>query len=589
MPRLPRPERGSPIRASDQRDLVRALDAERNAQLLDTAEADTSTVNPRQSQRPPACLDLFELTSSWRLEFTEPYYWHAALARRVRYGSGDKEWSKNDFQDEVRIWHPGGYPPPLRDTMRLDPKMAIMPRFDDGDWVWCTFNAQSGRWEVLGAFEDIWRFVLTEPLAACGEAEAKLWFNGNDCNPTCEESNVCFTVYDPVGVVNSAAFATTSGVPAGTLGYAKYFADEQWFEVLALGNCQYSSSGESSSGQPSSSGQSSGSGSSSGSSSGDCDLTTTVTVLTGLTRVGDNVCASRVVLDFRNGLLCTKTPAAPVCVYICCSDSSSSSGVPSSSGESSSSSSGDYSCDPGYCVWEWDSGGNFWSIVTDECTDLHDRCCQCGSAPFAAGDYDGQQAVVSCIDICGSSSGSSGSSSACQDVTFDSDDPGEFIQQDGFCDDGDGSCAGCSAGVLRLGDVEGDGDSSSSGTGGGSFSCTKRFGGLEPGRTYYVRIWGKRDEEADAVSSTLSFSVGTASLELDQDDGPMPAGCACDESKAICAGGTVTADVNGNVYGYGSATAPESICTHHPLICCVEFLCEDPGACPEWSGSSSGV
>ena len=157
----------------------------------------------------------------------------------------------------------------------------------------------------------------------------------------------------------------------------------------------------------------------------------------------------------------------------------------------------------------------------------------------------------------------------CTDLIFDNSSPGELLDDGGiFCEGALCDYGPWSAAVLRLGDASI-----------GSYACTKQFCGLLPNRLYYVRIYGKLDDDVgNSKSTTLSLTIGTATLSLNQAAGPGPSG-PCTPAYCQMAEGVVTTDEDGCVEGSGSAVNGEDTdMGENPIICEVHFLCEDPNA-----------
>ena len=96
------------------------------------------------------------------------------------------------------IWHQAGYPPAQRSAVvALHKSTGRVPaRFGSGDWVWCPWNEYENRWQVLGDYEDHWRFVLSSSLTRCGSASAALvLYDGTKWCP----QPLVFTVVDCAG------------------------------------------------------------------------------------------------------------------------------------------------------------------------------------------------------------------------------------------------------------------------------------------------------------------------------------------------------------------------------------------------------
>jgi len=225
---------------------------------------------------------------------------------------------------------------------------------------------------LANSSHDIRRFKLSSPLDRCGSAEAMRLSFGGEHSPweqDCGETDCPFLLHDTLGIANNA--------PAGAVGWAKWQADSQRWELLQLGEdcCASSSSSEvssssdyssssssessssefssssetsSSSEEPSSSSESSSSeysSSSDSSSSSSCPsghgLTTVVRTLSPCPeRIGNRVWYPTQRLTFECGLLVAVDDGDPCELPYCCEPSSSSSSDSSSSSSSDDSSSG---------------------------------------------------------------------------------------------------------------------------------------------------------------------------------------------------------------------------------------------------------
>lgn len=103
------------------------------------------------------------------------------------------------------------------------------PAFHAGDRVFCLWNRQSGRWEVLAPPLDVWRFELKTPLVPGQHATAYLLlFDGGYA----EDVEVEFEVYDALlGTLRGRA--KTDSRP-GTQGYARFMPDSGRWEITAM-------------------------------------------------------------------------------------------------------------------------------------------------------------------------------------------------------------------------------------------------------------------------------------------------------------------------------------------------------------------
>jgi hypothetical protein len=125
-------------------------------------------------------------------------------------------------KDEI-IYHPASH----RDSNGY----AIgHPAFRCGDRVFCFWNRQSGRWEIISPPQDIWRFELKTALTPCSHATAYLLEDHSGCLE--ENIHVEFDVYDAFdGTLRGQAKTETA---PGTQGYAKFMPDSGRWEIIYL-------------------------------------------------------------------------------------------------------------------------------------------------------------------------------------------------------------------------------------------------------------------------------------------------------------------------------------------------------------------
>ncbi len=74
------------------------------------------------------------------------------------------------------VWHAVGCPGTERkEVVQLHKAEGLWPsKYGCRDWVWCHWNDHECRWQILGTYEDHWRFKLLGPLEPCREAAAQL-------------------------------------------------------------------------------------------------------------------------------------------------------------------------------------------------------------------------------------------------------------------------------------------------------------------------------------------------------------------------------------------------------------------------------
>jgi hypothetical protein len=104
-----------------------------------------------------------------------------------------------------------------------------LPTLAAGDRVFCLWNRQNGRWEILAPPLSLWRFELKTDLAPGSSATAYLLSYAGDYG---ENRNVEFTVYDALdGMLRGRGRSDTV---AGYRGYARLMPDSQRWEVIAM-------------------------------------------------------------------------------------------------------------------------------------------------------------------------------------------------------------------------------------------------------------------------------------------------------------------------------------------------------------------
>lgn len=104
-----------------------------------------------------------------RFDYSRQTFWHCRL-ELIGEASGDSD----GLMPAAVVRH--GYPPAKRQkVIDLHKQTGLFPaKFGCGDWVWCHYDEQEGRWQVLSPYEDLWRFKLLSSLSRCGSASAQL-------------------------------------------------------------------------------------------------------------------------------------------------------------------------------------------------------------------------------------------------------------------------------------------------------------------------------------------------------------------------------------------------------------------------------
>jgi len=82
-----------------------------------------------------------------------------------------------DYRRAVRVYHVHAFPGDRREQIveveEGDPGELAIPKYTTGDRVYAQFNPQSGRWEIVGPAEDVWRFEAR--AATCGPTSSSRW------------------------------------------------------------------------------------------------------------------------------------------------------------------------------------------------------------------------------------------------------------------------------------------------------------------------------------------------------------------------------------------------------------------------------
>ncbi len=142
---------------------------------------------------------------------------------RTPSGEPIKSYGGGTLGRQQVIYHPA--------ALRAEHGYAVgHPGAAAGDRVFCVWNRQSGRWEMLTPPLRLWRFELKEDLAPGQSAAAYLLpFVAGQYQP---EVHVQFTVHDALhGLLRGRG---RNGEHRGTRGYARLMPDSGRWEILAL-------------------------------------------------------------------------------------------------------------------------------------------------------------------------------------------------------------------------------------------------------------------------------------------------------------------------------------------------------------------
>ena len=278
--RIPHVRPGRPVSAAEQNALVDQANAAVRPSFGGPLVGGSGQTGSRAGLRDLRRIAVWELTGPMERVLTEGIKDDvpSAPAIPVWYFDVDSNPPENRYADasdatrSVRVYHVQAFPGDRRDGIVAlgagQPGELGIPKVNAGDRVYAELNNQSGRWEILGPAEDLWRFELKTALVPNGL---------RDVPSTAQAYLVVYDAAQAKYVKTSVEFTVADfldiweGDP-GCRGYAKRLADSHLsagWEVLVLETdllpCVKPSS--SSSGPSGSAESSSGSGSASGSSS----------------------------------------------------------------------------------------------------------------------------------------------------------------------------------------------------------------------------------------------------------------------------------------------------------------------------------
>ena len=176
----------------------------------------------------------------------------SAEAKPIWYFDPSRSPEQNGYHDasestrSTRVYHVGAFLGDERGPIvALDegqPGELGIPRYVQGDRVYAQFNQQSGRWEIIGPAEDIWRFELKTALVPNGDPDV----------PSTAEAYLVVYDADQARYVKTAVqfqvadFLDAWDAEAGCRGYAKRMADSQssvGWEVIGMAESSITSSG----------------------------------------------------------------------------------------------------------------------------------------------------------------------------------------------------------------------------------------------------------------------------------------------------------------------------------------------------------
>lgn len=142
-----------------------------------------------------------------------------------------------EYTRSTRVYQVGAFPGDQRDQIVAleggQPGELGIPRYGLGDRVYAEFNPQSGRWEIIGPAEDVWRFELKTALVPNGDRDVPSTADAYLVIYDAGQGRYVKTAVEfPV-----ADFLDTWDADPGCRGYAKRMADSHasvGWEVLMM-------------------------------------------------------------------------------------------------------------------------------------------------------------------------------------------------------------------------------------------------------------------------------------------------------------------------------------------------------------------
>lgn len=145
----------------------------------------------------------------------------------VRYFTTSNKYDENSANEtNITVWHPVGYAGNLTpygtEIRALHTSTGRWPmKFGQHDDVIVMWDDVAQRWEIVGAYEDHWRFELIEDIEVGGEGDAYLRLSNGGASWF--TTDLVFRVYDSLEL---------GPFRAGDYGCAKRFGDSSVFEIL---------------------------------------------------------------------------------------------------------------------------------------------------------------------------------------------------------------------------------------------------------------------------------------------------------------------------------------------------------------------
>lgn len=174
----------------------------------------------------PARIALFRISQAMTLD-ADSNEWYTKGQRVAKDGD---EYTTIAGTPEEDLWQLNGLRVSETTTGTGNGSVGI-PMYGVGDHV-LVYNTQEGKREILSKPEDIWRFQLT------GSSDYGFQFGGSASAVLVREvggvlaaTSVAFTVYDP-----NYLFAGYYQGGVGTLGWCKWMADMERWEIIAPSN-----------------------------------------------------------------------------------------------------------------------------------------------------------------------------------------------------------------------------------------------------------------------------------------------------------------------------------------------------------------
>ncbi len=154
---------------------------------------------------------------------------HMQAADEDSSGNPIRSYGGADFSKTVLVYHP---------TARTNPAGYAYgtPSLSPGQRVYCIWNPQSGRWEIIAPALNIWRIMFNQTYAPGFDHATAYLVDDQNYDAANMANSQQITVYFPdtfwAGVAKGASLSGENLAAAGTLAYAIWSPLRQRWEVL---------------------------------------------------------------------------------------------------------------------------------------------------------------------------------------------------------------------------------------------------------------------------------------------------------------------------------------------------------------------